>query len=410
MRRDTQGGWRSERARATMQPSHAVSVARLKEGTLFAHAAQRSLVGGLVVAAIALAGCGGGDVASGPSCAKPGAAFGTPTTRLTFRAPDASPAQLEQTRRIVCARLAGTGVDHRVGRSAPNGLTVELPRASAPASPAGAGIFGVGRLAIYDWEPNVIGPRGVPAPRDPRVTGGPGAGRSGAITLYEAVRRAARRPAAIDADNARAGSAFYAVDPKTRQVVTAREDVLRQPGAPTRAAALAAVPAGARHGVRIVEVKPGTIVVRAERAPDVEPAHARWYALRDEVALRGTGIETPRQRHDEQSGEPVVTFEFSAEGRRAWSRLTRKVAERGTIAGRGLSGPSANQHFAIVVDDALVSVPYIDYRVNPHGIGADNGSQISGGFTIASARALAALLANDPLPAPLVLVASSPAP
>lgn len=379
---------------------------------MFAHAAQRWLVAGLILPAVALAGCGGDDVASGPSCAKPGAGFSKPTNRLTFRAQDARPAQVEQTRRILCARLAGIGVEHRVSRSASGNLTVEMPRASALASPAAsADVFGVGRLAIYDWEPNVVGPRGVPAPRDKLVTGGMSAGQSGAITLYEAVGRASRRPAAIDAGNARAGSVFYAVDPRTRQVFVARGDL--QPAAPTRAAALAAVPASARDRVRIVEVKPGTVIVRADQPAGVGPSDARWYVLRDDVALRASGIENPRQRHDEQTGEPVVTFEFSAQGRRIWPLVTREIAERGKSAAHGQSGQSAteaNQHFAIVVDDALVSVPYIDFRQNPDGISADNGSQISGGFTIASARQLAVLLANDPLPAPLVLVASSRAP
>lgn len=47
--------------------------------------------------------------------------------------------------------------------------------------------------------------------------------------------------------------------------------------------------------------------------------------------------------------------------------------------------------------------------MNPQGIGP-HGSQISGGFTIASARQLAVLLAGEPLPAPLELTASRAAP
>jgi SecD/SecF fusion protein len=379
-----------------------------------AHAAPRCLVAGLIAGALALAGCGGDDVASRPSCAKPKADFGTPTTRLTFRVPDATPAQVGQARRIVCARLAGMGVEHRVTRSAADRLIVELPRGSELASPAaGASVFGAGRLAIYDWEVNVLGPGGVPAPHDGLVTGGVDAGHGGALTLYDAVRRAARRPLAIGAGNARASSVFYAVDPQARQVVTGSANLLRQPGAPTPAAARAAVPATARDRMRIVEVKPGTIVVRAEQAPDVEPSRARWYVLRDAVALRGTGIENLRPDRDPQTGEPVVTFEFSAEGRRIWPRLTRAIADRGRSYARGLPGESANeanQHFAIVVDDAIVSVPYIDFRRNPDGIGADNGSQVGGGFTTASARQLAVLLADGPLPAPLELVASSRTP
>ncbi len=71
---------------------------------------------------------------------------------------------------------------------------------------------------------------------------------------------------------------------------------------------------------------------------------------------------------------------------------------------------NANQHFAIAVDDELLTVPYVDFRMNPEGIDPRTGSQISGGFTIASARQLAVLLAGDRLPAPLKLTASRAAP
>ena len=53
-----------------------------------------------------------------------------------------------------------------------------------------------GRLAIYDWERSVLGPDGRPAPTDPAVTGGPGAGQAAALTEAEARSRADKRPGA----------------------------------------------------------------------------------------------------------------------------------------------------------------------------------------------------------------------
>jgi hypothetical protein len=35
-----------------------------------------------------------------------------------------------------------------------------------------------------------------------------------------------------------------------------------------------------------------------------------------------------------------------------------------------------------VLDNELISVPFIDFQQNPDGIDARNGSQIEGGFTI----------------------------
>ena len=51
-----------------------------------------------------------------------------------------------------------------------------------------------GRFAIYDWERSVLGPDGRPAPTDPAVTGGPGAGQEAALTEAEARSRAAQEP------------------------------------------------------------------------------------------------------------------------------------------------------------------------------------------------------------------------
>ena len=59
-----------------------------------------------------------------------------------------------------------------------------------------------------------------------------------------------------------------------------------------------------------------------------------------------------------------------------------------------------------MLDDRIVSVPYIDFRQNPDGIDGSTGSQIQGGFTIASARQLASILDTGELEVPLELVAS----
>ena len=60
-----------------------------------------------------------------------------------------------------------------------------------------------------------------------------------------------------------------------------------------------------------------------------------------------------------------------------------------------------------MLDDELVSIPYIDYRKNSDGIDARNGSQIEGGFTIETAQELANVLKTGALPLKLELIASS---
>lgn len=112
----------------------------------------------------------------------------------------------------------------------------------------------------------------------------------------------------------RIGSLFYATNPKSKQVYTQSDSTRR--GAATRAEALAAVPASLRGRARVCDVKADTVIVGAERL-NTGDSVGFWYVLRDDVALRATQIVNPQQRHDEgpgATGEPVVTFDFTAEG------------------------------------------------------------------------------------------------
>jgi SecD/SecF fusion protein len=65
------------------------------------------------------------------------------------------------------------------------------------------------------------------------------------------------------------------------------------------------------------------------------------------------------------------------------------------------------QHFAIVLDEQVITAPFIDYKVNPEGIDSTNGSQISGGFTYTSASNLANELQSGALPIKLELISNS---
>jgi preprotein translocase subunit SecD len=117
------------------------------------------------------------------------------------------------------------------------------------------------------------------------------------------------------------------------------------------------VPAALRDGARVYEVKPDTIIVGTKRL-NTGDSVSSWYVLRDDVALRGAQIVNPQQRHDDgpgATGEPVVTFEFTPEGRATWQRLTRELADRGSRSAGKRSDADANQHFAIVIDDDLLA-------------------------------------------------------
>ncbi len=80
------------------------------------------------------------------------------------------------------------------------------------------------------------------------------------------------------------------------------------------------------------------------------------------------------------------------------------MAERGADNALGGDPIQTSQHFAIALDNALVSAPYINWKENPDGIDGSTGAQISGSFTIETAQDLAKILKIGALPLKLTEV------
>jgi SecD/SecF fusion protein len=315
--------------------------------------------------------------------------------------PNASRALVERTVEVMRRRAAGL---------TPKGIAVRAVgtreiRFEVPGSKRLSSVPPVGQTAglyFYDWEANVLGPDGKPNPADPNVTGGPAAGQAAAEPFYDAVVRASRRPAS-HAAGATASGAYYLVDDRMRSVL----------GGPTELRDdLTVGLAGdvAPPGSRVVRVQRGTILVCAEREKR-SPACTRtdrYYVLNDDPALAGeelTNIKQDFSRGAGGTGGPIVTFDFTDKGRSAWQKVTRKIAQRGQLQQvPGQSPRESFQHFAAVLDGALLTVPYIDFQQNPDGIDGANGADIEGGFTIATARDLARNLQSGALPVRLLLV------
>jgi preprotein translocase subunit SecD len=89
-----------------------------------------------------------------------------------------------------------------------------------------------------------------------------------------------------------------------------------------------------------------------------------------------------------ETGEPTVTAQLTQEGQRRFEALTRTLANRGATLG-------TPQHFLLVIDDDVYAAPYIDYRLNPDGIPAENGIQFSGLASLKETRKLAKALRGD---------------
>ncbi len=218
------------------------------------------------------------------------------------------------------------------------------------------------RLYFYDWETNVVGPDGKPAPEDIQVTGGgqdPG-GSAAALSKYDAVIRASKRTPANYAQRSH-NQTYYLVNDKTKAVVagpqTVQADLYDED--PTVAAKQKAT-------TRLVTVPSGTTLLQA-LAPQAKSGSGKknarpdkWYVMQDNVALQGSDIRDPAASQD-QLGQPSVAFKFSSKGKKIWERVTKEIAQRGQEQAIGGTG---NQHFAVALDNQLLTVPYIDANKN----------------------------------------------
>ncbi|MDE3130144.1 MAG: protein translocase subunit SecD, partial [Acidobacteriota bacterium] len=162
-------------------------------------------------------------------------------------------------------------------------------------------------------------------------------------------------------------------------------------------------------GTQVLEVPQGTQVLQAAPAslahqPKYGTPNAGYYVVRDQVALRGDDITNPQSGTD-SSGQPDVTFGFQKNGATLFQSVT------GTIAFRGKedSPPGAKyyQHFAIALDNQLISVPQINYEQFPQGIPSSGGSEIYGNFTTTTAAQLATQLRLGALPVALEQISES---
>ncbi len=330
---------------------------------------------------------------------------------------------LERAISIMRKRVDQLGVAQpEIQRSGEKEIDVALPDVSNAAR-AQDEVGKVAQLYFYDWEPNVIGPSGQPAPSEGTVTGDSTSSGAGGVTAglteYEAVLRAVKRPAILRKSDttwqqgctpAQVGDciygSWYLLDTKNETVLRGPEETEQNLYADGYKP-----PPGAT--VKAVRVNPGTVLVQAhpvESASGKVTNHSpnSWYVLNDEPVLTGSDITSPQQGSDESTGQPDVTFGFTGHGKSVFEAVTKKIAHRGQEAQLpGVPHEAALQHFAVVLDGQLITVPSIDYSKYPEGIDASTGSEISGGFTITSADELAEELQSGALPVKLVLISRS---
>ena len=363
--------------------------------------------------------------------------------------PKVTQAALQRAVDVMINRVNSLGVSQaQITTQGSNEIDVQLPDVS-DTSRAEQEVGNTAQLRFYDWEANALIPPGgenvatqlqlsnADATAISQGSGAAAPGSSselaGGVGLYEAVQLAAKQPFVASKHVGRYGNQYFlfgapgsracaiaAADNNGKKPIAGVHCLLDSPPveeAPGTSQAritqdlAAALPGGVKISMgKLYVVKQGTVVLQgspssfsAGKWPGYGSPLARYYVLRDNVALTGSDITNPEQGTG-SDGEPDVQFGFTGPGGAAFQKVTATIANRGSLDSIG--GQSLEQHFAIALDNQLVTVPYIDYKLYPDGIGGSGGADISGNFTIATAQDLATQLRLGALPIKLRLIST----
>jgi hypothetical protein len=297
------------------------------------------------------------------------------------------------------------------------------------------------QLAFYDWEADALTPTGQTVASQlaaqnstalaiSQGAGGqpPGSPGAGSMSLYAAVKLASEQPRTVSAASSRYGPEYFlfgapgsgacaaaakaygVVDPAGEHCYLAGPAASEQ----SLASSLPSAVTGGRshtlviHAAQMLVIQRGTVVLQAvarsfSKPPPWGDPRAQFYVLRDDVALSAADLVHPQAGTD-QSGSPDVAFDFTSKGQAAFEKLTSGVSRRGDLVSS--LGDTFDQHFAIALNSRLITVPSIDFREYPDGIRGNESVEITGGFTSASARELAAELRSGALPVKLELIST----
>ena len=290
--------------------------------------------------------------------------------------------------------LGASGITIRRVRTSE--LRVTVPSSEHPALVARY-LTTLPQLVITDWEADVLAHNGRPVAsqnlqQDPAAhllsqgaAQGPGVPDAGAVTLEHAVALAAHQQVRPNLDLSRIGSEWFAF---------ARTG----PGgchAPSRSCyragpALSRRALNAQSGDRVLSVPQGTTIAQATSPTFTGATYralsARFFVMRDRVAL--TDADVSGARVTTNGGQNTISVSLTARGSRGLQTLTAGIARRGERLAFGQD--REYQHFAIVLDGALLTVSDVDYNTDPDGIvAAHSTAVIAGGFSHTTAQNIA---------------------
>src|SRR5918996_2058907 len=357
--------------------------------------------------------------------------------RPTPQVPEVTPQALDDAIETMRKRVDALGVPEReIQRSGPEQISVGLPDVQN-AERARQQVGTTGKLQFYDWEPNIL-------TDDEVYSGGDGlydatlaaSKQKGKAEKTDVVPGSGDTPAEADRANNTQDARYYLFGPDQAPIGPDKQPVRTETYEPSssckelladydgepgpareyakgtegRSQLEALGPGGPPAGSRVIEVPEGVIVVEQERQPNQPPQIKRFTVIEDDSELSGEDIKNPEANTDPNTSAPLVQMEFSDDGREAFHRVTRRIAERGfnqSTLNPGAPRENFLQSFAITLDDQIVSLATIDFQENPEGIDGRTGAQIEGVGSFDDANDLAESLRIGALPIELKLISET---
>jgi preprotein translocase subunit SecD len=259
----------------------------------------------------------------------------------------------------------------------PADAATPTPSASGTPSPGATPTPGAKASAAPTPTPTPAADAPTPAPSDPAAPAGSPAERLAAVKakVGPAAWAAAEQLTAPDTANNPALKAFEKLTP----------------------AEVAVLPVDIQYNVpqvtcqKLDERPPGSVQDPSQRAVACE---AGGKYLMDVAKVLGTDVDGASPQID-QNGQRVVSLDFTSDGEKKWTALTREAYQNSGAEDQKCStevlGDQQRCRVAVVLDNAIVSSPQI--------LGVlSGGSQISGDFTAEQASTLASQLRYGALP------------
>jgi SecD/SecF fusion protein len=288
-------------------------------------------------------------------------------------------ADLDRSVEIMRSRVDKLGVSEpEIRKQGSNQIVIDLPGVKNPE--AAAQIIGkTAQLELFDLETSLVGPsisiNGFPVEH---------------TSLYQLL-------AGVQSQTTGKGStAFYVFKKSSKKLVAGPFTTKQQAEKALRKAGreLFAVP----RNMVVVTCGQSAVVCPGANGQGVSPTQTYYYLFKytppsvpqmtgEDLKLSGT-----RADFDSQTGQPIVTMEFTKKGGKSFQDITADEWIRGKTK-------QAPQHFAIVLDREIRTFPQIDYTDGSLSGGIGGGrAQIEGLSSIGEAKDIAIVLQTGALP------------